>query len=131
MASMKKKAAYLLSTASFFVWVFVLLSVCFPYGALSNQINFPNQFMFNLFFGSAIIVAVFCFLIGLNFLGFNFKIKQRRLHFPRPSKPSISIQSSQLTSEIRTNEAKPNVESQKDPTEFFTLPQLEKNQVTD
>jgi hypothetical protein len=122
------KAAYLLFTVPIFVWISLLLSVCFPYGSLAVPIRFPNSSMSALFFGSAAVAAASCFLIGLNYVGLDLKIRQRPKQVLRTSKTSATVPVSRLANVVSMQEADLQISTQED-TSILILPHLEEEQL--
>jgi hypothetical protein len=130
MASKTINAAYLLFTVSIFVWLSALLSVCFPSGSWAVPIRFLDSSIFALFFGSAAVAAASCFLIGLNYIGLDFKIRQRSQQVLRTSKSSATVAVSRLGNVASMQEADFPVFTQEDETTgIIIVPPLEKEQI--
>lgn len=91
MAAIKFKAAYVLCLASFFIWLTILLMICFPSGAWSFPIRFPSYSVLILFLGSAIVTSLSSLTIGLEYLKIKFKFKQEPKLIQKTSQPSVSF----------------------------------------
>jgi hypothetical protein len=73
MTPMLEKLAYILFSSCFAIWLTLILSA----GLLSSG-EFPNTFMLALFVGSAVLSSIPAMLIGLGFLGVDFRIPRRK-----------------------------------------------------
>lgn len=132
MTSTMLKAAYVLFLTSFFVWLSVLVSVGFPSGIWSTPIRFPNSSLFMLFFGSAIVAAVSCLVIGLDYMRLDFRLKHRPRQSPQNSKLCATIPLSQLAI-VPSGKEKEELLVSADEDEaisILVLPQLEEEQET-
>jgi hypothetical protein len=131
MDSMRIKTAYPLFFTSFVVWLSVLLSVCFPSGEWSNPIRFPNLFPYALFFVSAIVAAVSCFMIGFDYIGLNLQFKHRPRQVPLTSKPDTAIPQLRVANPASTQEPELRASAQEEETtDIFILQQPEEEQAT-
>jgi hypothetical protein len=129
MASMKLKTAYVLFLISFFVWLSVVLIVCFPSGVWPSPVRFPSSSMLALFFGSAIVAAVSCLIIGFDYLGLNFKPKRRPKSVPQTPKLTTTIPVWQQAKAAGTIEAELQDSTQQEDTiSILVPPQLEEEQ---
>jgi hypothetical protein len=131
MASMRIKTAYLLFLISFVVWLSVLLSVYFPSGEWSNPTRFPNLSLYTLFFGSAIVAAVSCFMIGFDYVGLNLKFRHRPRQVPLTSKPHTTVPQLQVANSASAQEPELRASAQEEETTgIFILQQPEEEQAT-
>jgi flagellar biogenesis protein FliO len=129
MASMKLKTAYVLALISFFIWLSILLSVFFPAGTLANPVSFPNSSLLMLFCGSAIIASVSCIIIGVDYLGLNFKLKQRPKNITQAPRLPKNIPISQSANNADAKEAQLQDSTQQEDTiSILVPPQLEEEQ---
>ena len=131
MASTKLKAAYVLFLASFLVWLSVFFSVCFPSGAWSIPIRFPNSSLFMLFFGSAMVATVSCLAIGLDYIRHDFRLKHNPKDVPQTSKLFGTFQLSQRAGAVsmKGNELRVSVK-EAGKTDILVFPLLEEEQET-
>ncbi len=74
MASTKIKTAYFLFVLFFVIWFTVMWLTCFPSGTWANPVRFFNVFALALFLVSGGIAAVSCAVIGIDYLGINFRL---------------------------------------------------------
>jgi hypothetical protein len=131
MASKKLKAAYILFLASFLVWLSVFFSVCFPSGAWSTPIKFPNSSLFMLFFGSAMVATVSCLAIGLDYIRHDFMLKHRPKAVSQTSKLLGALQPSQRAGAVRIKENELSVSADEaGKTNILAFPLLEEEQET-
>lgn len=133
MTSTMLKAAYVMFLTSFFVWLSVLVSVAFPSGIWSTPITFPNSSLFMLFFGSAIVAAASCLVIGLDYMKLDFRLKHRPRHFPQNSKLHATIPLSQLAIVPggKEKEELPVSADEDEAISILVLPQFEEEQEAD
>ncbi|HEX9861774.1 MAG TPA: hypothetical protein VGB11_00660 [Candidatus Bathyarchaeia archaeon] len=129
MASVKLKTAYVLFLISFFVWLSILLSVFFPAGTLANPVSFPNSSLLMLFCGSVIVASISCIIIGVDYSGLNFKLKQRPkniTHAPRLPK-TIPVSQSANNADAKETQLQDSTQ-QEDTVSILVPPQLEEEQ---
>ena len=69
----QSKLAYIVFFTCFSVWLVLILSVSFLESGETTPAIFPN-YMLALFIGSAVMSSIPAMLIGLNYLGIDFKI---------------------------------------------------------
>jgi hypothetical protein len=64
----------------------------------SNPIRFPDVSVYALFFGSSIVAAFSCFIIGLDYIGLGLKPK----HKPKQARPIRKPQTVELQARLET-----------------------------
>jgi len=128
MASVKLKTTYVFFFASSIIWLSLFFYVCFPSGVWATQIRFPNSSVFVLFFGSATVATISCTVIGLDYMGLNFKLRQGPGTAPQTPKYFANVAISQSADAVSIQEVDiQNPARQEDTVEFSVLPQLKKN----
>jgi hypothetical protein len=128
MTSTKLKTAYVLFLISSFVWLSVLLMVCFPSGHWPVPVRFPNSSMLMLFLGSAVVAAVSCSIIGLEYLGLDFKFRQRSKEIPQAAGLTKTIPLLQQVNAGSIEEAKNQTSMPQEEPVTVLVPQLEEEQ---
>ena len=128
MASMKLKAAYVLSILSSFIWLSVFLVVCFPSGRWSGPVRFPNYSMLLLFLSSGAVAAISFSTIGLSYLGLSSAIGQRSKETPQAAELTKTILLSQRASDGGIEEAELQKSIPQEAPVTILVPELEKEQ---
>jgi hypothetical protein len=90
MASTKIKVAYAVFLISFGMWLALFLAVWFPSITSATPIRFPNTMTLTTFMAFAVVAAISCGIIGMDFLGINLKLTHTKSERnPKSYKPIL------------------------------------------
>ena len=127
---MKTKAAFAVFLPSFSIWLYVLISVCFPSGTWANPVRFPNSSLFALFFGAATIAAASGLILGLNYMGLDFKVRSVSRGISQSPSQSTTVSVPKMAKTISTTVTEVQDSTPQEKTMSIVMPpQPERGQV--
>lgn len=96
MAATKTKAAFGIFSLSFGTWLALVWSICLPNGTWVTPIRFPNTLTLTVFMVSAVVAAVSCGVIGIDYLGITFRGANRKSALS-PASQNLVLQEPQIS----------------------------------